>query len=80
MGNEETLGLFAPNPNQGDDPPGPTIADVTWYAVFSWFPLLRRRTNKAGIDRIVLLARRPLDASPGCFASGENQGIIRTGK
>ena len=24
-----TLGLFAPDPNQGDNPPGPVIADVT---------------------------------------------------
>ena len=80
MGNKETLGLFAPSPNQGDDPPGPTIADVTWYSVFSWFPLLHRRTDKAGIDRAVLLARRLKAAKPGCLASGESQGIIRRGK
>ena len=26
---EDTLGLFAPDPDQGDDPPGPTIGDFT---------------------------------------------------
>ena len=29
---------------------------------------------------IMLLARRPLDANPGCKASGESQGMIRRGK
>ena len=29
---------------------------------------------------IMLLARRPLDANPGCKASGESLGIIHRGK
>jgi len=44
------------------------------------FPLVLWETEEANLHVVVLLARRLKAAKPGCFASGESQGIIRRGK
>ena len=42
--NEDTLGLFAPDPNQGPEDPGPTTGELSWL-------------GKAGKLRLVRWAR-----------------------
>ena len=68
-----TVGL-CPTPHQGTEYPGPTTADVAWLAEQSLFPLLLGDTKDPIVDGVVLLARRPKAANPGCKASGERKG------
>ena len=36
---KDTLGLFAPDPNQGVEHPGPAIAEIAWQVEKTLFPL-----------------------------------------
>ena len=41
-----TLGLFAPDPNQGGDHPGPAFGEITWLGKADKFRLTRRGDDK----------------------------------
>ena len=63
------LGLSAPDPDQGDDLPGPTLAEIKRYVETAWFPLLLGRESKAAA--IVLLARPLKAANPDALHPGK---------
>ena len=68
---KDTLGLFAPDPNQGVEHPGPAIADAALCVEKALFPLLLGDDAEASLDAVVLLARRLSAANPDAKHPGK---------
>ena len=68
---KDTLWLFAPDPNQGVEHPGPAIADIARLPEKTKFPLLLGETEEARLDAVVLLAWRLSVAKPDAKHPGK---------